>query len=60
MSLTVDTIDRALLDNWQRDFPLVPRPFAAIAERMELRQKDVLSRLAELMAVGAVSRKSVV
>lgn len=56
MSLTVDTIDRALLDNWQRDFPLVPRPFAAIAERMELGQKDVLSRLAELMAVGAVSR----
>lgn len=56
MSLIVDTIDRALLDNWQRDFPLVPRPFAAIAERMDLRQKDVLGRLAELMAIGAISR----
>ncbi|WP_206456124.1 siroheme decarboxylase subunit beta [Aurantimonas marina] len=56
MSLTIDTIDRVLLDNWQRDFPLVPRPFAAIAERMDLCQEDVLGRLAELMAIGAVSR----
>jgi DNA-binding Lrp family transcriptional regulator len=45
-----------LLDEFQRDFPLVPRPFAALAERLGTDEATVLDLLAQLRAAGAVSR----
>ena len=36
MQIVSDPIDLHLLDNWQRDFPLVSRPFAQIATDLEI------------------------
>lgn len=54
--MTRDTLDLRLLDGWQRDFPLVPRPFAEIASALWLSERTVLARLAHLAETGAISR----
>lgn len=52
----IDPIDARLLDEFQRDLPLVERPFAAIADTLSLAETDVIARLARLTAAGAVAR----
>ena len=52
----LDGLDRRLLDDFQRDFPLDPRPFAALAERLGVDKTEVLERLRRLQAQGAISR----
>ncbi len=52
----LDPLDRRLLDGFQRDFPLVARPFAAIAASLGVGESDVLDRLRRLAGTGAVSR----
>ena len=49
-------LERALLDDFQRDFPLVPCPFAEIADRLGTDEATVLSILARLQDEGAISR----
>jgi len=53
---TLSTLDQALLDGFQRDFPLLPRPFAVIAEKVDTDEGDVIGRLRTLQAAGMVSR----
>ena len=50
------TTEARLLDEFQRDFPLVPRPFAVLAERLGVDEAAVLELLRELTARGVVSR----
>ena len=45
-----------LLNDFQRDFPLVPAPFGVIAGRMGVSEDDVLVTLNRLQACGKVSR----
>lgn len=45
-----------LLNDFQRGFPLVPRPFAAIAADCGLREDEVLDALRAWQASGIVSR----
>lgn len=52
----MDDLDRRLLDEFQRGFPLVPHPYAAIAERLGCGEGEVLERLSRLKAQGAVAR----
>jgi len=52
----VTSLDRHLLDGFQRDFPLVPRPYAAVAERLGVTEDDVIAALERLTADGVVSR----
>ena len=52
----LDTVDRRLLDDFQRDFPLHPRPFAALADRLGVTEWEVLERLRRLQEQGAISR----
>ena len=52
----VDATTRLLIDLFQRDFPLVQRPFAEIAARIGATEDDVLERLRALSTRGAVSR----
>lgn len=54
--LAPDCLDTRLLDEFQRDLPLVPRPFAAMADRLGTTESDVLSRLARLRDCGRISR----
>jgi len=50
------TTEARLLDEFQRDFPLVSRPFAVLAERLGVDEAAVLDLLRELTARDAVSR----
>lgn len=45
-----------LLNDYQRDFPLVPAPFGVMAGRLGVSETQVLATLAQLQARGAVSR----
>jgi len=54
--VVADALDRRLLDDFQRDFPLTPRPFAALAERLGVGEAEALQRLQRLQEQGAISR----
>lgn len=45
-----------LLNDWQRGFPLVSRPYAALAERLGCDEATVLGRLSGMKERGHVSR----
>lgn len=49
-------LEYALLNDWQRDFPIVARPFAEIGRVMKAEESAVLATLARLKLRGAVSR----
>jgi DNA-binding Lrp family transcriptional regulator len=53
---SLDTLDRQLLGDFQRDFPLCPRPFKVLAERLGIAEAEVLERLGALRDRGAISR----
>ena len=54
--LPLDDLDRRLLNDFQNGFPLVHRPFAEIAARLNADEADVIARLERLNRTGAVSR----
>lgn len=56
----MDVLDQRLLNKFQRDFPLVERPFEAIGARVGASEAVVLARYARLVADGAISRIGVV
>jgi siroheme decarboxylase len=45
-----------LLNDFQRDFPLEPRPYARLADALGISEDDVLAMLADLKAEGKVAR----
>lgn len=45
-----------VLDGWQRDFPLVPQPFAAIARAAGLSEGELLLGLSEMQEAGILGR----
>ena len=49
-------LDRRLLDEFQRDLPLVPRPFAEMAAVLAVSEAEVLARLTALQAAGTIAR----
>lgn len=51
-----DDMDCALLDGWQRDFPLSHRPFLTIGDALGLDEEEVLSRYTRLLGDGKISR----
>lgn len=56
MKDVANPIDRALLDDWQRYFPVVPRPFTVLADAIGTTEGDVLTRLADMLDSGQISR----
>lgn len=56
----MDALDTRLLNEFQRDFPLVDRPFAAIGMRIGETAETVLARYSGLLEAGAISRIGVV
>jgi siroheme decarboxylase len=52
----VSALDFGLLNDFQRDFPLCPEPYRAIAARLSASPEAVMERLAALRLSGAVSR----
>jgi DNA-binding Lrp family transcriptional regulator len=49
-------IEQRLLNEYQHDFPLVKRPFLAIGDQLGIEEDEVIERLGQLSARGAVSR----
>ena len=52
----LDTLERRLLDEFQRDFPLLEAPFAEIAARLGRDESEVIACLSSLQERGYVSR----
>ncbi|MBZ4648994.1 MAG: transcriptional regulator, partial [Desulfomicrobiaceae bacterium] len=52
----MDAIDRQLLDIIQTDFPLEPRPYAVLGERLGLTEAETLARVRALTARGVIRR----
>lgn len=51
-----DQLDLKLLDDWQRNLPIEPRPFARIGEALRCGETEVIRRLEFLRATGRVTR----
>ena len=54
--MNLNPAELKLLDDYQRDFPLVPRPYRAIAEATGLGEAEVIKTYARLKDDGALSR----
>ncbi len=52
----MESLDLALLDQFQRDLPLVPQPFAAMGRELGLSEAQVIARLTRLQAEGKLAR----
>ncbi len=53
---TFDAIDRALVKATQAGLPLVPHPYAALAEEIGVAEADVIARLARMIESGSIRR----
>jgi DNA-binding Lrp family transcriptional regulator len=56
MNVIADPVDRALLDDWQRDFPVSSRPFTILAEALGQSEQSVLERLERMRSAGRITR----
>ena len=51
-----DPLDRRLLDDWQRDLPVSPRPFAEIGAVLGIDEAEVIGRLSRMREAGRITR----
>jgi DNA-binding Lrp family transcriptional regulator len=56
MSAPLAPLERALIDGWQRDFPLCSRPYREIADELGADEEEVLAALARMSDAGLISR----
>ena len=56
MTMHSDDLDLRLLNDFQRDLPLVPQPFAAMADRLGISEAEVIARLRRLADAGRIAR----
>jgi DNA-binding Lrp family transcriptional regulator len=54
--MNLDQADLRLIDGWQRNFPLIERPFAAIARELGAGEDEVIRRLDRLRSLGVLAR----
>jgi len=52
----LDDLDRAILNEIQSNFPLVPRPYAEMGRRLGAGEEEVLSRVQALYEAGIIRR----
>jgi len=56
MPVELEANDRLLLNNFQGGFPLAPRPFLEVGERLGMAESEVIARVRRLLDEGALSR----
>ncbi|MGY2485415.1 siroheme decarboxylase subunit beta [Cupriavidus sp. CP313] len=56
MSEPVDPVDLALIRATQAGLPLVPAPYAEVADKLGLTEQEVIARLAAMQAHGVLRR----
>lgn len=54
--ISLDEIDKKILNAIQLDFPLVHRPFRQLGDRLELKEEDLIKRIKRLQTDGAIRR----
>jgi siroheme decarboxylase len=52
----LDSIDRAILNEIQSDFPIRTRPYLEISKRLGLKEKEVLERVKKMTGGGIIRR----
>jgi DNA-binding Lrp family transcriptional regulator len=52
----LSSLERELIDHYQRGFPLTERPYRAMAERLAVSEAEVIAALERLAARGVLSR----
>ncbi len=52
----VDDLEKRMIDGFQRDLPLVERPFAEMAEKLGVTEEEVIEALKVLKENGTLSR----
>lgn len=55
-TLALDTLDRRLIDSYQRGLPVTARPFHRMAEQLGVSEAEVITRLERLQVAGVLSR----
>jgi DNA-binding Lrp family transcriptional regulator len=55
-----DAIDRRIIAATQGGLPLVPAPYRAIAETVDVGEAEVIARLKRMLAAGAIRRIGIV
>jgi DNA-binding Lrp family transcriptional regulator len=53
---SVDGVDRLILREIQRNFPVTHRPFLALARKLELREREIMERVRKLRDAGIIRR----
>ncbi len=54
--MELDATDKALLDIIQADFPLVPRPYAVLGEKLGIAEEEALARVRRLKEEKIIRR----
>ncbi len=54
--MELSTIEKKLINGWQQGFPLTPRPYAQIADELDIRECDVIALLTSMKQRGILSR----
>jgi siroheme decarboxylase len=52
----IDDIDRNIINRWQGGFPLVARPFAAVAKDVGIAEDEAIARIRRLRDEGLLTR----
>lgn len=52
----MDDSDKAILNEIQSDFPISPRPYQDLGERLNLAEEEVISRVQRLKEAGIIRR----
>ncbi len=54
--ITLDEVDKKILNTIQLDFPLVHRPFHELGKTLGLKEEEVIRRIKRLQSEGAIRR----
>lgn len=54
--MSVDELDRTIIDSLQGDFPLCGAPYAQVAERLGISEEALLARLQKLLETRVLTR----
>ncbi|MBZ0334734.1 AsnC family transcriptional regulator [Marinobacter sp. AL4B] len=54
--MRLDTVDKQLIDHYQRNLPVCERPYLEMADRLGISENEVISRLSALQGYQVLSR----
>ena len=58
--MSMDTVDKAILNEIQWTFPLVPEPFEVIAQKFGIKEEELTRRLVALKKIGIIRQLSAI